>query len=108
MAFKVRWGTYDFDVYEKSVNFQRVGGVYIFSGFDPFKGRWISYYIGQTNSFANRIPGHPKWHQASLNGATHVHLLAMPQSARRELVERSLIQRLSLYGRAQDCKHGLE
>ena len=50
----VNWGGYPFMVYSYETDWNEVAGLYVFSGFrltSEFQQRWISYYIGSTESF---------------------------------------------------------
>lgn len=86
----VNWYGYEFSVYQQGGNWNDVGGIYIFSGLSS-RREWVPIYIGQTDSFRNRIPLHEKWIPAMRLGATHVHAMAESQEAKRLQVERLLI-----------------
>ena len=90
----VVWGVYGFEVYEYSGNWNAVGGIYIFAGQDG-AGGWQAYYVGQTNSFATRIPNHENWLEATGYGATHVHALVEGNALRRSAIEEQLIAQLN-------------
>lgn len=91
MSDTVTWGSYEFTVYPPNANWNEVGGVYIFSGLNT-QNQWQAAYIGQTDSFANRIPSHEQWAAAVRLGATHVHARAVSDAATRDAVERDLIR----------------
>ena len=65
-----------------------MAGVYIFAA--PVDKLWRALYVGETTSFADRIPGHERWPQAQRMGATHVHVRAEP--FRRREIEEELIR----------------
>lgn len=50
MNDKATWLTYEFTIYEKSAQWNNVGGIYIFTGLNQ-QDRWLAYYIGQADSF---------------------------------------------------------
>ncbi len=91
MADSVQWLSYDFTVYVPNTTWNDVAGVYIFSGINP-QNQWVALYVGQTDSFRNRIPSHEKWSPAVRAGATHVHARAESLEATRLAIERELIQ----------------
>jgi len=55
------------------------------------RNQWVPYYIGQTNSFADRIPNHENWSAAVRLGATHVHARVESQAATRDRIKAALI-----------------
>ncbi|HEV8580857.1 MAG TPA: hypothetical protein VGX68_17465 [Thermoanaerobaculia bacterium] len=86
----VSWLGYDFDVYDPlTTTWNDVGGVYIFAGTNH-QNEWAPLYIGQADSFHNRIPCHERWAEAALLGATHVHAMTVPQAANRARIEHEL------------------
>lgn len=89
----VTWSSYDFDVYLQNGAWNDVAGIYIFS-YQTQGGSWFAVYVGQTESFANRIPNHERWREAVRLGATHVHAMTVPQPFRREVIEQELIRLL--------------
>lgn len=62
---------YEYQVFDARTNWNDVPGNYIFAALA--QGRWRACYIGQTESFKNRLPNHESWACAAQNGATHVH-----------------------------------
>ncbi|MDE0260278.1 MAG: hypothetical protein OXR82_18070 [Gammaproteobacteria bacterium] len=88
---KVRWLTYEFGVYDSGTSWRDIGGLYIFTGKTDGK-TWEALYIGQTSSFKDRLPGHPKWSDAVLLGATHIHAKTVTNEKTREKVEQELIE----------------
>lgn len=88
---EILWLDCPFQVCIFSGLWRDVGGVYIFSGIDHQNGWWEPLYVGQTDSFRNRIPPHERWEEAVLLGATHVHAMEVPQAALRAQLERELI-----------------
>jgi excinuclease UvrABC nuclease subunit len=87
----VRWLSYDFTVYAPTKSWNDVAGVYIFTGVNNLN-QWVALYVGQTDSFRNRIPSHEQWNPAVRLGATHIHAMVVPLAATRDIVERELIQ----------------
>lgn len=80
MSQTATWGTHVFGVYLHEASWNHIGGVYIFAGISP-QNRWVPLYIGQTDSFRNRIPLHEQWLPARRLGATHVHAMVAAQAA---------------------------
>ena len=92
MADTARWSSYEFDVYSaENTTWYNKAGVYIFCGITP-KNQWKAYYIGQTESFLERLPNHERWDEAAQLGATHVHALVVEQAASLGMIESELIQ----------------
>ena len=86
-----KWLEYEFTVYEPlEARRQKDGGVYIFAKFN-LSGTWNALYIGETESFAERLPNHEKWDRAERMGATHIHLRVYYTEAMRKSVEKELI-----------------
>jgi excinuclease UvrABC nuclease subunit len=86
-----KWLTYEFEVYDpKTVTWNDVAGIYIFAGITP-QYQWRAFYIGQAKSFQDRIPNHENWPAAVRLGATHVHVMVVPQVANRDRIEAELI-----------------
>ena len=90
MPDTVKWLAYDFTVHQKSEPWNNVAGIYIFAGVK--NNQWVPYYIGQCDSFQNRIPLHEQWDKALALGATHIHARVVPQASDRNRVEKTLIQ----------------
>jgi hypothetical protein len=80
--------TYEFRRCYRGLPWNPVGGLYAFVG-------WPGYaliYIGETGSFATRLPGHEVWPLARRHGAREIY--AMPfagTAAERRTLERVLI-----------------
>ena len=93
MIATTKWLSHEFTVHEHDEQNQwnNLPGIYIFAGVNP-QGQWIPYYIGQCDSFQNRIPSHEKWGMAKSFGATHVHVMVVPLAANRDSIEQELIQ----------------
>jgi excinuclease UvrABC nuclease subunit len=86
------WSGYDFLVYDPhNTTWNDVSGIYIFTGLNLQVNRWVALYIGQADSFRNRIPWHEKWSPAVQLGATHVHAMVVEPEASRGEIERYLI-----------------
>ena len=84
------WGGYMFNIYNlEGTHWNAVAGVYIFAS-SQYQ-QWRAVYIGQTDSFANRLPNHEQRSNAISYGATHIHVLAEPNLNLRETIERHLI-----------------
>ena len=88
--------TLEFEVHKFSTitSWNKVAGLYIFSYVYTAKdGKqyWRSLYIGQTNDFNSRMPTHERFDEAVRKGATHVHVVVVPQAANRDTWEKHLI-----------------
>lgn len=87
----VKWEGYNFEVYDPSqTTWNDYPGVYVFAGINPVN-QWVPLYVGQADSFRNRIPSHERWTQAAQMGATHVLAITVPQVAIRDGLERGMI-----------------
>jgi len=91
MSDKINWLSYEFTAYQHATQWNNVAGIYIFAGLNR-ENRWVPLYIGQTDSFQDRIPSHEQWDKARSLGATHVHAKAVPLQADRDTAEKQLIQ----------------
>ena len=92
MSDTVRWSSHTFTVYpHDGTQWHNVAGIYIFAGLNQ-TNQWIALYIGQCDSFADRIPSHERWAEAARLGATHVHAMVVPQAANRDRIEAELIR----------------
>jgi hypothetical protein len=80
-------------VYGANTVWNRVGGLYIFAYQGP-DSLWYALYVGQTNDFASRIPGHDRWAEARRLGATHIHARTVDAQLDRDVFERVLIKAL--------------
>lgn len=63
--------SYAFDIYLIETEWNDVPGNYIFT--QSTNQGWKACYIGETDSFKNRLPNHEQKPCAARNGATHVH-----------------------------------
>ena len=89
------WLDYQFRVYDRNVDWSKVpetGGVYIFALLQESSWQWIPLYIGETGSFADRIPAHNKWREAVRLGVSHVHVLEVGEEYERKGIEKELRQ----------------
>ena len=95
MANTVRWlDEIDFMVYPiQGTTWNDVPGVYIFAGQRWPGGHWYAIYVGQTDSFADRLPGHEREAEALLMGATAVHARGIQLQVERGTLERQLIEK---------------
>lgn len=84
--------TITFHVYNSNTNWLKAGGLYIFSYLA--ENGWFPLYVGQTEDFSNRLPNHERLNEAVQRGATHIHAVQVPQAAKRDELERFLIQHL--------------
>lgn len=98
MATQVDWPlgggeTLQFDVYDRNLGWNEVPGLYIFSH-EQSPGSWRAVYVGQAESFQNRLPNHERLHEAVRLGATHIHARVVPEKLLRDQWERRLIKTL--------------
>jgi excinuclease UvrABC nuclease subunit len=85
------WLSHEFQVLQHGASWNHVSGVYVFAGTNT-QNQWHALYVGQAESFANRIPSHERWPEAVRAGATHVHAKAVGSAAERDALEQSLIR----------------
>ncbi len=96
MSDKVTWLNHEFNVYLHEEQWNNVSGIYIFAGVNS-QNQWVPYYIGQADSFQDRIPSHEKWDKAQSLGATHVHAKVVSQQSQLDSLEQGLIQKFQPY-----------
>lgn len=84
--------TLEFKIYSFNTNWNQVAGLYIFTYFDG--QYWRALYVGQTDDFSCRMPCHDRLDEAVRRGATHIHAATIPQAAKRDNLEKMLIQHL--------------
>lgn len=88
----VSWSGYDFTVYSPhETTWSDVPGIYIFTGVNHQLNQWVVLYIGQADSFRNRMRSHEMWLPAVRLGASHVHAMAVPLAANRDEIEKWMI-----------------
>jgi excinuclease UvrABC nuclease subunit len=84
----------DFTVYEvPGTNWNDVAGLYIFA-VNTSQNNWRALYVGQADSFKDRLSSHERWREAQLLGAKHIHALPIQLEANRDIFEELLIQNL--------------
>ena len=91
------WNGLEFTVYPMDSAWSEVGGLYVFSAQEPgLQGslQWLVLYVGETQSFAKRLPTHEKWPEAVQKGATHVLALTEQKATKRAELERKMISEL--------------
>ena len=91
------WLEWSFGVYEPDAGWTAIPGLYVFAA--PASGgllrpQWRAVYVGQTTSFASRLPTHENWPAAVAWGATHIHARREDDQTMREAIERRLIREL--------------
>ncbi len=91
MSEKISWLNNEFSIHQHSANWSDTAGIYIFCGINS-QNQWVPFYIGQTDSFSNRLPSHEQWEPARNLGATHVHARSVSQQSQRDNLEKQLIQ----------------
>jgi hypothetical protein len=63
---------YAYKVFPPGTEWYDLPGNYVFARLLA-DGRWQAIYVGQTDSFKNRLPCHEKLPCARLHGFTHIH-----------------------------------
>lgn len=91
MSNIVTWAGHQFTAYPPTTTWNHVSGIYIFAR-QSSPGNWQALYIGQAQSFADRLPSHERWSEAARHGATHIHALIVPQQVNRDAIEQTLIR----------------
>lgn len=77
MADKYTWTgasgkKYTYDIFPIGTDWYGVPGNYIFAK-ESSPGKWQAVYIGETESFKERLPNHNELPCIRLNGGTHTH-----------------------------------
>lgn len=85
------WDGHELTVYDPETKWGSKAGIYIFAGLNHQR-KWVPLYIGQCDSFADRMPNHEKWDAAVLLGASHIHASVVPLAADRDRIEKKLIE----------------
>ena len=88
------WDGYYFSIYSLNTAWNNVPGLYIFAKVDP-AGYWKALYIGETESFSQRLSGHERWHEAIRLGMTHIHARGEGNYSNRLSIERHLRHRFN-------------
>ena len=84
--------TYTYTVYGIGGSWNDVAGNYIYA--HRSGSSWKASYIGQTQSFKDRLPNHNEEECATRNGATHIHARTNTASeAVRKAEEADLIKK---------------
>lgn len=91
MSNTVQWSSHTFTIYPGHTKWNNVAGIYIFTGMNQNR-QWVPLYIGQCDSFQDRIPSHEQWKPAQTCGATHIHAMTVPRAADRDAIEAELIK----------------
>lgn len=90
-----QFGGYTFHVCNINGDWNAVGGLYVFAcqavGFLS-SAQWRPLYVGQTHSFADRLPTHECWSAAEQMGATHVLALVEEDLLERARLEKAMIE----------------
>jgi len=63
---------YEYEIYSMDTSWNDVAGNYIFAR-ETSPGKWAPIYIGETESFKDRLPYHEQLPCILRNGGTHVH-----------------------------------
>ena len=91
------WLEWSFGVYGPDAGWTAIPGLYVFAALEkdhPETRSWRPLYVGQTSSFASRLPTHENWPAAVAWGATHIHARREDDQTMREAIERRLIREL--------------
>ncbi len=95
MADKCTWmgasgKEYLYDIYPINTDWNDVSGNYIFAK-EPSPHKWQAVYIGETESFKDRLPTHNELPCIKRNGGTHVHTHTNSNSRARLDEEKDLL-----------------
>jgi len=63
---------YEYEIFPIGTDWNDVSGNYIFAR-QSSPTRWLSVYIGETESFKNRLPNHNELPCIRRNDGTHIH-----------------------------------
>jgi len=63
---------YEYEIYSTNTNWNDVAGNYIFAR-ESSPHKWEAIYIGETESFKDRLPNHNELPCIRRNGGTHIH-----------------------------------
>ena len=87
---------YEFEVVRSKRMWEPKGGIYMFvkPGDYPTMeaGGPVALFVGQTASFADALGRHAMWAAAQALGAGEIHLLEIPDTAKRAAVEHDLLR----------------
>ena len=86
---------YDFTALTGDADLGGGGGVYIFTKRSETTDGVLSYtplYIGQTQSFSDRLPNHEKWACALRNGVDSICILRHADEQTRRNIETDLLR----------------
>lgn len=64
---------YEYEIYPIGTNWNDVPGNYIFAK-ESSPSKWQAVYIGETESFKERLPNHNELPCIHRNGGTHIHV----------------------------------
>lgn len=81
---------YEYEIYAMDTSWNDVAGNYIFAK-ESSPARWQALYIGQTESFADRLPNHEALPCVRRNGGTHVHAHTNQDKQARLAEEKDLL-----------------
>jgi hypothetical protein len=95
MAATCNWtgqsgAVYSYTIYPMDTQWNDVAGNYIFCK-ETSPSTWSAIYVGQTDSFKNRLPNHEKLPAAKRLGATHIHAHVNTDEKARLKEEQDLI-----------------
>ena len=88
------WFGHKFTILPHDSTWHDVPGVYIFASYQQLASgsrRWSAIYVGETASFAARIPNHEAWLAARSLGASDVHAMVVQGADQRRAIEEYLI-----------------
>ena len=115
MALNITWRgasgqSYTFETYSVGTRFKHVSGVYIFCRQISASGNWEALYVGETQSFEQRlntgIASHDGYARALRLGMTHIAALVVSGDAERLRIETDLRHGLNPSANAQNALGG--
>jgi excinuclease UvrABC nuclease subunit len=90
----VYWKSEEFKVFGLNSNWKDVPGVYAYCQRNATSGAWEVLYVGQAESFRDRLPNHERERDARRRGATHVLASVVNERAKRSRLEADMIREL--------------
>ena len=99
MALKCNWTgasgeKYEYEIYQIGTNWNDVPGNYIFAR-ESSPRTWQALYIGETESFKDRLPHHNELPCITRHEGTHIHVHINRDSQARLKEEKDLLDNMS-------------
>jgi hypothetical protein len=96
ITYKTSFGNLNFGAFPKDSAWPATPGIYMFCQTVGLLGDIVNppRYLGQTVSFAERLPDHDRWDEAAKLGANCVLIAPISNAHNRDKIERELIASL--------------